>query len=269
MHERWRLTNGGNATEAIAIAELKRRNISVSLPFGDNERYDAIVAAPGDRMLRVQIKTGWMRDGCVEFHGKSQRTNSTGNTYSEYEGEVDYFIVYVPDRDSMYLIAEREFGTDMRLRLSEPERSRDTINRADEFRFDERWPPQSDDMGTATGSPTIQRAVSFLDEQELSVAKAVTIAESHLLVDTGDAVVRLGVKTGWVTNGRIRFHPRSKTDSDLIDWYFVFCDGLDSAYLVRPDEFETSISLRVSEPEEPMPSINWAEDYEFKSRWPY
>lgn len=259
----------GDATEAVVIAELKRRNISVSLPFGDNERYDAVVAAPGDRLLRVQIKTGWIRDGCVEFHGKSQHTNSTGNTYSDYEGEVDYFVVYVPELESMFLIGEQEFGTGMRLRLSEPEQSHDTINWAEDFRFDERWPPRSDDIGSATSSPTIEGAISFLDEQGLSVAKAVTIEEYHLLVETGDAVVRVGVETGWVTDGRIRFHPRSKTDSDVIDWYFVFCHELDSGYLVRPDEFETSISLRVSEPEKAMPSIHWANDYEFTTRWPY
>ena len=126
----------GNVTEATVIAELKQRSIAVSLPLGDNERYDAVVATPDDRLLRVQIKTGWTRDGRIEFHGKSQHTNATGNTYSTYEGDVDYFIVYVPELEPMYLIGEWEFGTEMGLRVSEPKRSHETINWAADFLFD-------------------------------------------------------------------------------------------------------------------------------------
>jgi hypothetical protein len=84
----------GDLTEAVVIAELKRRSIPVSLPFGDNERYDVVLETPTGALLRVQIKTGWLSEGKVEFHARSQHTNSTGNTYKSYNGEIDYFIVF-------------------------------------------------------------------------------------------------------------------------------------------------------------------------------
>lgn len=259
----------GDATEAAVIAELKRRNIGVSIPFGDNERYDAVVATPDDRMLRVQIKTGWVRDGRIEFHGKSQHTNSTGNTYTTYEGDVDYFIVYVPEFDSMYLIGEREFGTSMQLRVSEPEQSHETINWAEDFRFDTRWPPHSDRRTIARGHPALEKSVSFLRRYELDVARAITTDRYHLLVETGSDPVRLAVETGWLQGGRIRFQPSSTADRDAIDWFLVYCDETGEGYLVSPDEFGKSISLRVTEPDTDMPSINWADDYEFEERWSY
>jgi len=259
----------GDATEAAVIAELKRRCLSVSIPFGDNERYDIVVATPDDRLLRVQIKTGWIRDGKIEFHGKSQHTNSTGNTYTEYDGDVDYFIVYVPDRDSMYLIGESEFGTGMQLRVEEPEQSHETINWADEYRVEERWPPQPERAAMSNDHPTIERASEYLRQHDIDFARAVTITEYHLLVEADDTTVRLGVETGWVEGGRIRFHPDSSTDRERIDWFFVYCEEVSGAYLVDPDEFDTSLSLRVDDPDMEMPSINWAAEYEFEKRWPH
>ncbi|QLH80578.1 group I intron-associated PD-(D/E)XK endonuclease [Halosimplex pelagicum] len=259
----------GDATEAAVIAELKRRCLSVSIPFGDNERYDIVVATPDDRLLRVQIKTGWIRDGTIEFHGKSQHTNSTGNTYTNYEGDVDYFVVYVPDLDSMYLIGESEFGTGMQLRVDDPEQSHETIHWAEEYRFEERWPPRPDGSATADDRPTVERVSEYLRQRDVDFARAVTISEYDLLVDTAETVVRLGVETGWVEDGRIRFHPNSSTDRDSIDWFLVYCAETSQAYLVDPDEFDTSISLRVDDPDTEMPSINWAKEYEFENRWPH
>jgi len=259
----------GDATEAAVIAKLKRRRLSVSIPFGDNERYDIIVATPDDRLLRVQIKTGWIRNGKIEFHGKSQHTNATGNTYTEYEGDVDYFVVYVPDLDSMYLIGESEFGTGMQLRVDEPEQSHETINWAEEYRFEERWPPQPDQTAMANDHPTIERASEYLRQRDVDFARTVTISEYDLLVEADETVVRLGVETGWVEDGRIRFHPNSSADRERIDWFLLHCEETAQAYLVGPDEFDTSISLRVDEPEMEMPSINWAAEYEFEKRWPH
>ena len=202
----------GDATEATVIAELKQRNIAVSLPFGDNERYDAVVATPYDRLLRVQIKTGWIRDGRIEFHGKSQHTNSTGNTYSTYEGDVDYFTVYVPESESMYLIGEWEFNTGIRLRVSEPKQSHETINWAEDFEFDQRWPPESDSRSIVHGHPALEKSIAFLRRYDLDIARTVTTDSYHLLVDTGEAVVRLGVESGWLQEGRIRFHPNSSVN---------------------------------------------------------
>ena len=66
----------GDLTEAVLIAELMKRSIPVSVPFGDNERYDIVTETPGGGLLKLQVKTGWMADGTIEFHGTSQHTNA-------------------------------------------------------------------------------------------------------------------------------------------------------------------------------------------------
>lgn len=48
----------GDLTEAVVIAELMKRSVPVSIPFGDNERYDVVAENPDGSLLKVQIKTG-------------------------------------------------------------------------------------------------------------------------------------------------------------------------------------------------------------------
>ena len=67
----------GDLTEAILIAELTRRSIPVSLPFGDDERCDVVLETLTGALLRVQIKTGWLSDGkpqcAFQFPGSPAR----------------------------------------------------------------------------------------------------------------------------------------------------------------------------------------------------
>lgn len=132
----------GDFTEAAVITELKRRAIPVSVPFGDNQRYDIVIETEENDLLKVQIKTGWVADGTIEFHGKSQHTNASGNVYEKYDGDVDCFLVYCDEVGAVYLIDEDEFETSMSLRIADPEQVHETINWADEYEFDERWPPE-------------------------------------------------------------------------------------------------------------------------------
>lgn len=130
----------GDATEAMVVAKLKARQIPVSIPFGDNQRYDAVIETPAAELLRVQIKTGRLQDGTIDFHGKSQHTNASGNTYQKYDGDVDYFLVYTPTLDSLHAVGEHEFDSRIQLRVDEPKQADASINWADEYEFDERWP---------------------------------------------------------------------------------------------------------------------------------
>jgi len=111
----------------MVIAKLKQPAIPVSIPFSDNQRYDIVVQTPASDFLRIQIKTGRVQDGKIHFHGKSQHTNSTGNTYQTYDGDVDYFFVYTPELDSLHAVAEHEFDTCIRLRVDEPEQADSSI----------------------------------------------------------------------------------------------------------------------------------------------
>jgi|SRR5699024_7258096 len=132
----------GDLTEALVIAELKKRGIPVSIPFGDNERYDIVAETPNGGLLKVQIKTGWMADGKVNFHGKSQHTNASGNVYQKYDGDVDFFLVYCHELERMYWVRENVFETQMSLRVEEPKQVKPSINWAEEYEFDANWPPE-------------------------------------------------------------------------------------------------------------------------------
>lgn len=257
----------GELTEAIVIAELKRREIPVSIPFGDNERYDLIVETNDCELFRIQVKTGWSSNGKIHFHGSSQHTNSKGNVYKSYDGEVDYFLVYSYELESMYLIPEDSFETSMSLRISDPKRMDRSIKWATDYEFDKRWPP-SDSRGRGARSEpsTIDRVVEAFLEEGISVA---TVAgdESHDLITetSGQEYARVQVKPGWKVDGRIRFNP---TSADDIDYVAIYNWRTENIYTISTNEFDESISLRVDEPKQTHASINWAEDFEFPRNWP-
>lgn len=48
--------NIGNKTEITIISEFINRDIPVSIPFGDNQRYDVIIDVHS-KLYRIQIKT--------------------------------------------------------------------------------------------------------------------------------------------------------------------------------------------------------------------
>ncbi|QKG92154.1 hypothetical protein HPS36_04580 [Halorubrum salinarum] len=102
----------GQATEAIVIAELVARDVSVLTPAFDNEPYDLVAEVGGD-FHRIQVKTAYdsKRDGAVEFRTRSVRTKSDGYERSGYEGEIDYFAALNVRKEQIYLIAIEEAGS--------------------------------------------------------------------------------------------------------------------------------------------------------------
>lgn len=259
----------GDLTEAIVIAELKRRSIPVSLPFGDNERYDIVLESPSGDLLRAQIKTGWLSEGKVKFHTRSQHTNSTGNTYKTYDGEIDYFLVFSHGKETLYLIAEDEFNNSISLRVEEPKTENRRINWAKDFEFDQRWPPHSDvDEKHVSERETISSVIEKLIAEDVQVAKPVGSSRYQLIVEEGDGTMsRMRVKTGWFDGGRIRYQHENL--SDRIDFLAIFVPDSDSLYIVPRQAFDSSIILRVDEPEKRDSRINWAEDYEFPENNPW
>lgn len=258
----------GDLTEAVVLAALKRRGIAVSVPFGDNERYDLVAESDG-RFYRLQVKTGRFSDGCVQFHGKSSHTNATGTVYETYDGDTDYFAVYCDELEQLYLVGEQEFETDMRLRVADPEQHQPSINWAEEYEFDERWPPADDDGGAADPH---QRIVQQLRERGVDVFEAAdSDAPYDVLLRSGSGdLFRTVLRSGSVIDARIRFATGRSTipDGDEVDCVVVSCDATGEQYLVERSAFDRTTSLRVSEPEQRQPSINWAADYEFDEQWP-
>lgn len=272
----------GDLTEALVIAELKQREIPVSVPFGDNERYDAVIETPDGALLKTQIKTGWLSDGVIEFHTTSQHTNSTGNVYKSYDGDIDVFLVYCYETERVYWVRESAFNNSIHLRVEKPKQVHDSINWAAEYELDNNWPPEDDSSEQPSRHigkhDTVSAVIEGLQRKETTVFSPVNQPSHRFIVSTqADELYRIRAAAGTVVNGRIRFNSgRSATESncarekrsDDVDFFFVYCGELDTVYVVPSSEFDIAISLRVEEPKQMKSNINWAEDYEFDTNWP-
>jgi hypothetical protein len=84
---------------------LRNAGHSILLPFGENTRYDLAIDE-GDRLSRVQCKTGRLHGGAVLFKTASTYCHHPRPTPSmrSYHGEIEYFGVYCPDNGAVYLI---------------------------------------------------------------------------------------------------------------------------------------------------------------------
>ena len=104
----------GLRTEAVIQAELAKRGYRILLPFGFNQRYDLVLEIDGS-FMRVQCKTGRLRNGCVVFRSQSVRSNSREAVLRDYKDDVELFVVHCPETGGLYAIpiddATRTQGT--------------------------------------------------------------------------------------------------------------------------------------------------------------
>jgi len=96
----------GERTEAIILAALLRKGETLLLPFGDNQRYDLVLDRDGT-FIRVQCKTGRLRNGGITFHASSSHEHR-GNGRRKYVGEADFFGIYCPELDKVYLLPVKD-----------------------------------------------------------------------------------------------------------------------------------------------------------------
>jgi hypothetical protein len=95
---------GDRTTLALMLA-LRDAGYAVSVPFGENTRYD-LIADDGERLLRVQCKSGRLRQGGVVFRPSSSYAHHarSGPIRRRYEGEIDHFGVYCVDNGGACLV---------------------------------------------------------------------------------------------------------------------------------------------------------------------
>lgn len=109
----------GEVSEGIVIAYLLKAGYSVSIPFGNNQRYDLILDEGTGDLLRVQVKTGRIAKGCMRFQ-VSSKNGFTGET-RDYRGQADVFMVYCPQNEAIYRVPVEACGRhEMYLRVDEP-----------------------------------------------------------------------------------------------------------------------------------------------------
>lgn len=94
----------GNIAESVILSEFVKRNIQVSLPFGDNARYDLIAEFNG-KLNKIQVKyCGQVQDNSVCCVCASSTNHTTNKHRDTYVNQIDYFAFYVKDWDVSLLV---------------------------------------------------------------------------------------------------------------------------------------------------------------------
>ncbi|WP_226482445.1 group I intron-associated PD-(D/E)XK endonuclease [Natrinema amylolyticum] len=130
----------GDETEARAISKLVACNYSVSVPFGDNDKYDLVID-DGTDLYRLQCKTGWSNKAeTLRFNTHSQTTKNGAYHEDTYHDSIDAFLVYYPENGQFYWI-NTDDATEQKMELRfESEINHPSINWAAEYEFDGRIP---------------------------------------------------------------------------------------------------------------------------------
>jgi PD-(D/E)XK endonuclease len=93
--------NIGDMSEGAIFGALLRIGAAVLVPFGQNQPYDLVVDRGEAGFVRIQCKTGWQRNGCIEFNSSS---TDHGHGHRHYRGRADLFAVFVPDFDQVFIV---------------------------------------------------------------------------------------------------------------------------------------------------------------------
>jgi hypothetical protein len=87
----------------VVACELMARGYRVLTPLGFNHRYDLVIDCGGE-FIRVQCKTGRLRNGVILFAARSTRCNMTSVETRAYTGEADVFLVYCRETRGIYAV---------------------------------------------------------------------------------------------------------------------------------------------------------------------
>lgn len=114
----------GNLTELQCMTYLYSLGYSISIPFGNADKYDLILDIK-DKLYKIQIKhcSEYLDDNgdveYVKFKCTWQSHNTVGYVRTQYqENEIDYFATFY--KGKCYLIPQKECSNEKRLRIKPP-----------------------------------------------------------------------------------------------------------------------------------------------------
>jgi hypothetical protein len=95
----------GDRSQLAVMLALRRVGFALSVPFGENTRYDLIID-DGMSLARVQCKTGRFRNGAVVWNVCSSNAHHPNPKPKrlDYQDDVDFFAVYCAEIGSVYLV---------------------------------------------------------------------------------------------------------------------------------------------------------------------
>jgi hypothetical protein len=92
----------GDLSEITVMLALARMGHAILMPYGENQRYDFVIEEDG-KFSRVQVKTGRLRLGSIMFNAQSTHAHRNGGA-RPYAGEIEFFGVYCPDVERVFLV---------------------------------------------------------------------------------------------------------------------------------------------------------------------
>lgn len=111
----------GNLTELQCLSAFVAQGCGVSIPYGDNSKYDFIADIDG-KLIKVQVKTSSEKkntENAISFSCRSTHVNCSGVKNIRYsKDEIDYFATYW--NNQCYLIPVEECSVDKTLRFALP-----------------------------------------------------------------------------------------------------------------------------------------------------
>lgn len=124
----------GKLTELEVLSYIVKKGYSVSLPFGDKDRYDQIWDIEG-RLFRVQVKTSKWLDEQHSAIGFACYTVSNGKKHIYTEDEIDLFATICEGQ--LYVVPKNECSTQKKLRFFSSQPNQPNINWAKDYTFEE------------------------------------------------------------------------------------------------------------------------------------
>ena len=114
----------GNLTELQCITACYELGYSVSIPYGENSRYDFILDLDS-KLLKIQVKTSRLKKSiknpqdAIIFACRGSNTNAKGNVYHRYTKEqIDYFATFWEGK--CYLVPVEECSVEKTLWFNSP-----------------------------------------------------------------------------------------------------------------------------------------------------
>lgn len=114
----------GNLTELQCITACYAAGYNVSIPYGENSRYDFILDVDG-KLLKIQVKTSRLKKtiknpkDAIIFTCKSVNVNSKGNICHRYTKEqIDYFATFWDGK--CYMVPVEECSVEKTLWFNSP-----------------------------------------------------------------------------------------------------------------------------------------------------
>lgn len=109
----------GNLTQLQCITAFVKQGYNISIPYGDNSKYDFIADIDG-KLLKIQVKTASIKDeDSIKFSCRTIHVNCSGVKNERYsEEDIDFFATYWENK--CYIVPVGECSTEKTLRFSVP-----------------------------------------------------------------------------------------------------------------------------------------------------